>query len=403
MSTARLMAIIALTLPWMTMHLSAQVAQRRGTAAEMQFRDMDRNNDGVITRDEWTGTVQSFRTHDWNGDGVLSGEEVRVGAVQRGTGLGNRDFDPPTARQFNTWNETAFANLDHNRDGRISTDEWHYDFESFQRADRNRDGALSRAEFLGTTGFDDDRSDSFDNLDANGDGRIERREWHAGADAFNLLDRNRDGVLTRAEVLGTQGSGAVGSAGRRRGTLGQGAFGQAGTPLWDEFLSLDVNRNGRITPDEWHWSRNSFDQRDLNRDGVLTPNELSSTEDAAVATSGQLVRVDPGQRWTDTGVTVRAGDAVTISADGSIVMSTTDPNDTATPAGSRTGRRADAAPLPLAPAGALIARIGNSAPILVGDHDTLRTPVSGRLYLGVNDDHLPDNSGEYRATITVQR
>jgi Ca2+-binding EF-hand superfamily protein len=365
---------------------------------QMRFRDMDRNNDGVITRAEWTGTAQSFRTHDWNGDGMLSGDEVRRGALRKDSGFG-QDFNPPTAQQFNAWNDTAFGGLDHNRDGRITSNEWHYDLESFQRADRNRDGAVSRSEFLGTGIEDDDRGDSFDNLDANGNGRIERTEWHAGADSFNVLDRNRDGVLSRAEVVGTaRGDGALGRSAQRRGT-----FGQSGATVWDEFLSLDVNRNGRITPDEWHWSRNSFDQRDLNRDGILTPTELSSTEDAAVATSGQLVRVDSGQRWTDTGVTVRAGDTVTISADGSIVMSTTDPNDTATPAGSRTGRRADASPLPLAPAGALIARIGNSAPILVGNRDTLRTPVSGRLYLGVNDDHLPDNSGEYRATITVQR
>ena len=28
---------------------------------------------------------------------------------------------------------------------------------------------------------------------------------------------------------------------------------------------------------------------------------------------------------------------------------------------------------------------------------------SGRLYLGVNDDHLDDNSGEYRVSVTIQQ
>jgi hypothetical protein len=56
------------------------------------------------------------------------------------------------------------------------------------------------------------------------------------------------------------------------------------------------------------------------------------------------------------------------------------------------------------PAGGLIARIGNSAPVHVGDRTTrLRAPSGGRLFLSVNDDHLADNSGEFRVNITVQR
>src|SRR5438477_8532308 len=45
----------------------------RGGNGAIRFQDMDRNHDGIITRDEWRGSDQSFRMHDWNGDGVLSG------------------------------------------------------------------------------------------------------------------------------------------------------------------------------------------------------------------------------------------------------------------------------------------------------------------------------------------
>jgi Ca2+-binding EF-hand superfamily protein len=45
--------------------------------AQMRFRGMDRNGDGVITRDEWRGNDQSFRQHDRNGDGIISGDELR--------------------------------------------------------------------------------------------------------------------------------------------------------------------------------------------------------------------------------------------------------------------------------------------------------------------------------------
>ncbi len=47
-----------------------------GTSGQ-RFRGMDRNGDGVITRDEWRGNDQSFRNHDRNGDGILSGDELR--------------------------------------------------------------------------------------------------------------------------------------------------------------------------------------------------------------------------------------------------------------------------------------------------------------------------------------
>jgi hypothetical protein len=50
---------------------------------------------------------------------------------------------------------------------------------------------------------------------------------------------------------------------------------------------------------------------------------------------------------------------------------------------------------------ALIARIDNSAPIPIGGERSLVAPATGRLYLGVNDDHLADNAGSFTAHIAV--
>ena len=77
----------------------------------MRFREMDRNNDGVITRAEWRGSDQSFRVHDWNNDGILSAEEVRPGAVRPGT----RDDDSGIVDD----REDTFENLDSNGNDRI--------------------------------------------------------------------------------------------------------------------------------------------------------------------------------------------------------------------------------------------------------------------------------------------
>jgi hypothetical protein len=350
---------------------------------QMRFAGMDTNRDGAISRDEWRGSPRSFQNHDWNGDGRLSGQEVVPGA-QRNTNWEEADHAPGRLERFVTWTQAGFNNLDHNRDRRISPNEWHYDVETFRRVDRNRDGAMDQTEFLGEN-WDDDRGDSFDDLDFNNNGRVERNEWHGSVEAFNALDRNRDGVLSRFEGVG-----------------GQDTTGDT----WDQFAGLDYNNNGSIGRDEWHWSRVAFDQRDLNRDGMLSRREFevaggSPAGGAAAAPRPATVRVNSMYRWTDAGIDVRAGDMLTINASGSIQMSDNG-QDTAGPAGSSSGRRAPDAPIVNQPAGALLARIDNYGPIFVGAQRSFRAPVSGRLYFGVNDDHLNDNRGEYVVNISRQ-
>ena len=76
------------------------------------------------------------------------------------------------------------------------------------------------------------------------------------------------------------------------------------------------------------------------------------------------------------------------------------PGDTANPAGSR--RSAPEALVRNSPAGTLIARIGNGAPFAVGARRTIaRAPANGRLFLGVNDDYLDDNDGEFRVMVSI--
>jgi Ca2+-binding EF-hand superfamily protein len=226
------------------------VAQVRGRPA-IRFAEMDRNNDREISRAEWTGSDRSFAVHDWNNDGVLSGDEVRVGAVRPPRPTDDRIFDSQDREyEFDDWTPQGFTALDHNRDGRITRDEWHLDRETFRRADHIGDGIVSRAEFLAEDQVDDDRNDRFADLDLNGDNRISRNEWHGTAARFVALDANRDGVITRVEMVG------------------------AGAPP-ELFSSVDVNRDRVITVDEWHWSRASFNARDLDHNGRLTREEFN--------------------------------------------------------------------------------------------------------------------------------
>jgi hypothetical protein len=125
----------------------------------------------------------------------------------------------------------------------------------------------------------------------------------------------------------------------------------------------------------------------------------------AVATSGQTagtqVRVDARQPWTDTGITVNAGDRVVFNASGQIMFGRST-GQTSDPNGNPAERRANY-PDPSVPVGALLGKVGNSAPFAIGmQTQPLGMPASGRLMLGINDNELGDNSGFFTVTVTKQ-
>ena len=110
------------------------------------------------------------------------------------------------------------------------------------------------------------------------------------------------------------------------------------------------------------------------------------------------VSVAARDRWTDTGISVRAGQTVYVKATGRVRWG---PGRQDGPAGERNSPRNDGRPLPGRPAGALIGRVGDGDDVFfVGDESgAVRMRGSGRLFLGVNDDFLDDNSGAFRVTI----
>jgi PA-IL-like protein len=115
---------------------------------------------------------------------------------------------------------------------------------------------------------------------------------------------------------------------------------------------------------------------------------------------GTTIRVAANQAWTDTGITVNQGDRVAFQASGEINYGRS-PGQTATPNGG--ADRRPNYPDPSVPVGALLGKIGKSAPFAIGmQTQPLVMPASGRLMIGVNDNELADNSGFFSVVVAKQ-
>jgi Ca2+-binding EF-hand superfamily protein len=74
-----------------------------------RFRDLDRNHDGVITRQEWNGTVQSYRALDRNRDSRITRDEFRGRTVADDALDQNENRQSPagSSRAGTSGNQTA--------------------------------------------------------------------------------------------------------------------------------------------------------------------------------------------------------------------------------------------------------------------------------------------------------
>jgi hypothetical protein len=177
-------------------------------------------------------------------------------------------------------------------------------------------------------------------------------------------------------------------------------------------IEFDSQRSGSFGGRE----RIHVDRRDVQRidlddagdrgdrfgsDGERSNSDRDRVPDRQDRPSGLRERslsVDSWNAWSDSGVDVRPGQMVYFTATGRVRWG---PNRQDTPSGERNSPRNDARPIPGRPAAGLIGRIGETSDyFFIGDDEgPVRMRAGGRLYLGVNDDFLKDNTGSFRVTV----
>ncbi|HKY22639.1 MAG TPA: hypothetical protein VJM31_15610 [Vicinamibacterales bacterium] len=109
------------------------------------------------------------------------------------------------------------------------------------------------------------------------------------------------------------------------------------------------------------------------------------------------VRVEANQPWTDTGLVVQPGERIAFEADGTVTFGL---NMTAGADGNKDMPPNANYPVRTMSVGGLIGRVGNGRPFAIGSTRTpIEMPNGGRLFLGVNDDELKDNSDGFNVAI----
>jgi len=129
---------------------------------------------------------------------------------------------------------------------------------------------------------------------------------------------------------------------------------------------------------------------------------LSSESDTAPAAPVSVV-VAGTEQWTDTGIELSVGDTVLIEADGAVAPSTTEPLWGPDGVPDRPSARVyNVKGLEDENHNSLIGRIGEAgAPFQVGSQLLWTVDTEGRLFLGINDEDVANNAGEFTATINV--
>lgn len=122
----------------------------------------------------------------------------------------------------------------------------------------------------------------------------------------------------------------------------------------------------------------------------------------ASAVSAQDITVKADQVWTDTNLDVAAGETIRITCAGSLTyLNNKGESQVASPTGLKRGFRDLVRTLPVNASGkgAVVARVGDGVPFAVGEKWEGKAPISGRLFLGINQGSGDRADGSFTAKL----
>jgi hypothetical protein len=163
-----------------------------------------------------------------------------------------------------------------------------------------------------------------------------------------------------------------------------------GTIEFEERRSYGSTRTLRLDRDEV--LRIEFENTRTSGNSLALGGRPSGLRERQTTVSGNV-------GWNDSGIDVRAGQTIYFESTGQVRWGR-DRRDG--PAGERNSPSNPNRPMGNRNAAALIGKIGNGSNdyFFIGDEwGPVRVRSSGRLYLGINDDVLTDNSGNFRVVV----
>lgn len=225
-----------------------------------------------------------------------------------------------------------------------------------------------------------------------------------GGSGFTIEVNGQNRTIPTSDVVAIEfsGSGEPSWTNELRSKLNSGQhviFLKSGQPVVGTFYDIGGTRPLRITVDT-EGGRRDYTSNDIARIYLSAPSGSGVGTTGGQPSEPGTVTVAANQEWTPTGIRVRSGETVRFRSSGQVQLSA-DANDKAQPAGAFGGRKAANAQVPDVPVGALIGRIDNGRPFPIGDQTELAMPATGQLFLGVNDDAVGDNTGQF--TVAVER
>jgi hypothetical protein len=177
----------------------------------------------------------------------------------------------------------------------------------------------------------------------------------------------RDGTRVRGELIAVRG----------------------GTVEFEERRGFGGTRTLRIDREEV--ARIEFDESSSSSGGGNSGGRPGGMRERSVVVSADVA-------WNDAGIDVRQGQTIYFESTGTVTWG---PSRRDGPAGERNSPSNQGRPMPNRPAAALIGKVGSGNDIFFIGDDTgaIRVRNGGRLFLGINDDVLTDNRGNFRVTV----